>query len=78
MTSETQATFETKARQVGDRSAGFLAHLGLGRLAGGVLLIVIGALVLALPALIQWFVGIGAIVLGVLVIAGGTEPTRGS
>ncbi len=34
----------------------------------GILAIIIGILVLAIPDLIQWFVGVGLIVLGVLAI----------
>ena len=36
----------------------------------GIIAIVIGVLVLALPGLIQWTVGIGLIVIGVLAILG--------
>jgi len=34
----------------------------------GILAIVIGILVLALPNLIRWFIGVGLIVLGVLAV----------
>ncbi len=34
----------------------------------GILAIVVGILVLAIPNLIRWFIGIGLIVLGVLAI----------
>ena len=34
----------------------------------GILAIIIGILVLALPDLIRWFIGIGLIVLGVLAV----------
>jgi hypothetical protein len=34
----------------------------------GIILIVIGLLVLFLPALIQWIIGIGLIILGILAI----------
>jgi len=34
----------------------------------GILAIVVGILVLALPDLIRWFIGIGLIVLGVLAV----------
>jgi len=36
----------------------------------GVIVIIIGVLVLALPGLLQWIVGIGLIVIGVLAILG--------
>ena len=36
----------------------------------GIIAIIIGVLVLALPGLIQWIVGIGLIVIGVLAILG--------
>jgi len=36
----------------------------------GIIAIIIGVLVLALPGLIQWIVGIGLIVFGVLAILG--------
>ena len=36
----------------------------------GIIAIIIGILVLALPALLQWIVGIGLIVVGVLAILG--------
>ena len=35
----------------------------------GILAIILGVLVLALPDLIRWFVGIGLIVLGILALA---------
>lgn len=34
----------------------------------GIIAIILGILVLAIPSLIQWFVGVGLIVLGVLAI----------
>ncbi len=34
----------------------------------GILAVIIGILVLALPELIRWFIGVGLIVLGVLAI----------
>jgi uncharacterized membrane protein len=34
----------------------------------GIILIVIGILVLALPDLVRWFIGIGLIVIGILAI----------
>ena len=36
----------------------------------GIIVIIIGILVLALPGLLQWIVGIGLIVIGVLAILG--------
>ena len=35
----------------------------------GILAIILGVLVLALPDLIRWFVGVGLIVLGILALA---------
>lgn len=67
--SETGNKVETTAKELGNRSASFLARFGLNRLASGVLLVVLGVLVLAFPELIVWTVGIGSIVLGILVLA---------
>jgi len=36
----------------------------------GIIAIIIGILVLALPGLLQWIVGIGLIVVGVLAVSG--------
>jgi hypothetical protein len=67
-TSRTPNRFEQGARELGETSGSFFDRLGMGRLAGGILLILIGFLVLVMPDLIQWFVGVGALLLGVLVL----------
>lgn len=69
------ARLEATAKQIGDRSASFFERFGLGRLAAGIVLVVLGFLVLVFPALIAWFVGIGAIILGILVLAGASPKT---
>ena len=60
---------DAKAQKLGDTSASFMARMGLSRLAGGILLIVLGVLVLAMPALIEIILGIGLLVLGIIVLA---------
>lgn len=60
---------ERTAQELGDRSAGFFAKLGLSRLAAGILMILVGVLVLVRPALMVWTMGIGVIILGILLLA---------
>lgn len=74
--SPTRTTFEQRTQQWGERSGTLLESLGFSRLAGGILLILLGALILALPEFIVWFVGIGAIVLGVLTLASNPDLRR--
>ncbi len=65
--------WEARAEQLGRRSGSFMERLGFSRIAGGILLILVGVLVITLPNLIVWIVGVGAIVLGVLILV--SEPT---
>lgn len=59
-----------------ERIAPMTARFGLGQIATGILLILLGVLVLVYPSLIRWTIGIGAIVLGALVLAYAPPPTR--
>lgn len=69
-------SFEHGAQQAAERSTLFLSRLGLSRIAGGILLVVLGTLVLLRPEFLIWFVGIGAIVVGLLMLAHVPERTR--
>lgn len=60
---------DRKAHEVADKSASFLARFGLSRLAGGIVLIVLGVLVLVIPDLFRVAMGIGLLVLGIIVLA---------
>lgn len=73
-----RSAMEERARELGTRSTRVLERWGFDRVAGGILLIVLGVLVLLLPHLIVWIVGIASILLGVLVLAQSSDQRGGA
>lgn len=69
-TRQIDAALERAAQRAGERFDRF----GLGRAAGGIVLVVVGALVLAIPELVTWAVALGAIAMGTLLLWSASVP----
>lgn len=69
----TRAEFKDRAGTVAEETGSRLERLGLGRTVGGLIMVVGGILVLAMPELLTLVVGVGSILLGVLALASADE-----
>lgn len=69
----TRAEFKDRADTVAEETGSRLERLGLGRIVGGLTMVVGGILVLAMPELLTLVVGVGSILLGVLALASADE-----